>query len=164
MKKWMIPVILVSMLLAGCAAEETVYETIADDLVVPAMAQPREISVKLPGEADISAIDGDTGRLYLCDGYEIAIETLEAGDLNGTLLSVCGHNEDELTVIKTKEDDLKRYDFVWTAAGEKGDLLGRGAILDDGNYHYVLTVLREITDGPAIQIIWSDVFDSFSLA
>ena len=68
---------LVTILLSGCAAEETL-ETVADDLVQPVMAEPAEIAVSLPGEAAIPTMEGDTGRMYLASDYEIYIQTLAA--------------------------------------------------------------------------------------
>ena len=46
MKRWM-GLFFVICLLSGCAAEETL-ETVQDEWMVPAMAHPREISVRLP--------------------------------------------------------------------------------------------------------------------
>lgn len=154
--------ILISLLLCGCAAEETL-ETVADDLVQPVMAQPREIYAELPGEAAMPAIEGDSGRMYLCDDYEIYIQTMASGDLNATVKSVSGYDREELTVMETEMDGTKRYEFVWASAGEKGERLGRGVILDDGNYHYVMTVLRDAQNTETSQVVWSDVFRSFTL-
>ena len=64
---------------------------------------------------------------------------------------------------ETAQDGAKRYDFVWASAGENGDQLGRAVILDDGNYHYCLSVLRDADTTEKSQIVWRDVFDSFKL-
>ena len=161
--KRMLVFALVMMLLSGCAAEETL-ETIADDLVQPVMAQPREIAVSLPGEASIPTMEGDTGRMYLAADYEIYIQTLDAGDLDATIQTVSGYSKDSLTVINTESDGIERYEFVWASAGEKGERIGRGVVLDDGNYHYVMTVLRDADTTETSQIVWNDVFASFRLA
>lgn len=160
MKKWLV-FMLLPLLLAGCGTEET-FETVSDDWEIPAMAPEREISVELPGEATVCAVQSDSGRLYLCNGYEISIETMESGDLNGTIQAISGYDRDELTVMTTQDGEIKRHEFVWSSAGENGDRLGRSVILDDGNYHYVMTVLRD-ADQEDSQIIWSRVFRSFSL-
>lgn len=149
-------------LLAGCGVRETM-ETVADEYLIPAAAEPREISVELPGETTVSTIQNDAGRIYICDGYEIILETMDAGDLDGTLRTVTGFGEDELTVIKTEADNVKRYEFCWASAGEAGEMTGQGVILDDGNYHYVLSVLRDAEPEKPSQIIWSRVFQSFRL-
>lgn len=154
---------LLALLLTGCAAEET-FETISDDLVQPVMAQPREVSVSLPGEVSMPAMESDSGRMYLASDYEIYIQTLDRGDLNATIQTVSGYDKDALTVMQTSLDGVDRYEFVWTCAGENGDRIGRGVVLDDGDYHYVMTVLRDADTTETSQIVWNDVFDSFRLA
>ena len=59
---------------------------------------------------------------------------------------------------------MKRYEFVWAAAGEDGERLGRGVILDDGSYHYCLTAMRPADPEKTSQIVWSQVFQSFGLS
>ena len=152
----------VVLLLAGCGRVETM-ETISDEILQPVMAQPREIAVSLPGEASIPTMEGDTGRMYLAADYEIYIQTLTSGDVNGTIRSVSGYEKDDLTVMQTSPDGIDRYEFVWTCAGENGDRLGRGVVLDDGDYHYVMTVLRDAETSESTQIVWNDVFESFNL-
>lgn len=154
---------LLALLLTGCAAEET-FETISDDIVQPVMAQPREVSVSLPGEVSMPAMESDSGRMYLASDYEIYIQTLDRGDLNATIQTVSGYDKDALTVMQTSLDGVDRYEFVWTCAGENGDRIGRGVVLDDGDYHYVMTVLRDADTTETSQIVWNDVFDSFRLA
>ena len=128
MKKLWILLALAS-LLCGCTSEETL-ETISDDIVQPVMAQPGEISVRLPDNAVAPVLESDSEQVYLSEDYE---------------------------------DGAKRYDFVWASAGENGDQLGRAVILDDGNYHYCLSVLRDADTTERSQIVWRDVFDSFKL-
>ena len=161
MKK-MILFTLAALLLTGCGEEETM-ETVADELVVPAMVQPGEILVDLPGEAAMPAMESDTGRMYLASDYEIYIQTLESGDLEKTIRTVSGHERENLTVMETKTGDVGRYEFVWTCMGETGERIGRAVVLDDGNYHYTMTVLRDADSTENTQIVWNDVFRSFEL-
>ena len=158
MKRW-IGICLLAGLLCGCGAEQTM-ETVQDEWMVPAMAQPREISVRLPEELWAPALEQDDRRLFMGQGYEILLETLDSGDLNATVRTLSGYETEQLTVLETRQGDADRYDFVWTTAGERGDRLGRAAILDDGTYHYCLSVLR---DAGETQIVWRDVFGSFEL-
>lgn len=153
---------LLALLLTGCTAEET-FETISDDIVEQAMAQPREIAVSLPGEVSMPAMESDSGRMYLASDYEIYIQTMDSGDLNATIRTVSGYEKDALTVMETCLDGVDRYEFVWVSAGENGDRIGRGVVLDDGDYHYVMTVLRDADTTENTQIVWSDVFDSFAV-
>ncbi len=160
--KQLIALLTIILLLCGCGTEETM-ETVADELVVPVMAQPREIRVSLPGEAAMPAVESDSGRIYVCEDYEIIIQNYPSGDLNATIEELSGYTMDRLTVMTTQQNDVDRYDFVWASAGEVGDLLGRGVILDDGNYHYTMAVIRPADTTETSQITWSQVFDSFTL-
>lgn len=154
--------ILTAFLLSGCGVSEAA-ETVADEWVVPVMAEPRQIALDLPGEASVCAMESDSGRLYIGDGYEVALQTVPAGDLNATLHMVTGFWKDALTVLQTEKRPVKRYEFVWAAAGEKGEQLGRGVILDDGAYHYCLSVLRDAEEREDCQVVWDQVFHSFAL-
>ncbi|MBQ8834055.1 MAG: hypothetical protein IJ001_03925 [Oscillospiraceae bacterium] len=162
MKK-LVLLIAAALLLSGCAAEET-YETISDELLVPAMAQPREITVNLPGEAALPAMESDNGRAYLCQDYEIYVQTLEGGDMNATVQTLSGYEKDSLTVMETEQEGLKRYEFVWASAGEMGERIGRAVVLDDGSYHYTLTILRDEATTETSQISWDDIFSSFAVS
>lgn len=151
-----------ALMLCGCAAEET-FETISDELVMPVMAQPRQITVRLPDNAVAPVLESDSEQVYMSQDYEIIIETLSSGDLNATIQGLSGYGKEQLTVMETQQDSVTRYDFVWVSAGEAGDRLGRAVILDDGSYHYCMSVLRDAETVEKSQIVWSDVFNSFAL-
>lgn len=154
-------VLLMTLLLAGCAEAE-LGETVADvwqEAVT--VAAPRETRLELPGEAVACAMESDTGRLYFGDGYEVMVQTLSSGDLDATIRALTGFDREDITVIQSQSDP-KRWEFAWASAGEGGERLGRGVVLDDGNYHYCLTVLQDADDDDC-QIIWSQVFNSFEL-
>lgn len=155
--------LLMILLLTGCRAEET-FETIADEIALPVMAQPGNISVQLPGETALPVFENDNGRVYVCNDYEIVIQTLDAGDLEKTMQTVSGHERENLTVMETFADGVSRYEFVWAAAGETGEQVGRGVILDDGNYHYCMSVLRDAETNEKSQVNWDQVFSSFCVA
>ena len=154
-------VLLMAVLLSGCAAQET-FETVADEILQPVMAQPAEISVRLPDNAVAPVLESDQRQVYMSEEYEILIETVASGDLSATIRDLCGYEKDQLTVMETQNQNVSRYEFVWACAGEKGDRLGRAVILDDGDYHYCLSVLRDAVQEKC-QIVWSDVFASFTL-
>lgn len=150
------------LLLAGCSAAET-YETVADELVQSVVAQPRTIRMHLPDEALLPAMESDTGTLYLCADYDVSVQTLPGGDIEQTIRTLTGYEPDALTVMKTSADDLTRYDFVWTSAADEGEQVNRGAILDDGSYHYALTAMIDATLAEAYREIWNGMFESFAL-
>lgn len=153
----------ISLLLTGCASEET-FETIADEMVQQASAQMREMVVSLPEEAASPASESENGRLYLCDDYEITLQTMESGDLNATVESVTGYSRENLTVIETDSGEFQRCDLVWSCAGETGDRVGKAVILDDGSYHYVLSVLCDAQQVREHEEVWQEMFDSFTLS
>lgn len=161
MKKCCIMLVL-AFVLCGCGAEET-FETISDEIVASVMAQPREISVRLPDNAVSPVLESDTRQVYMSDEYEIVIETLASGDLNATMQALSGYSKDQLTIMETQQQNVTRFEFVWASAGEKGERLGRAVILDDGDYHYCMSVLRDAENTEKTQIVWSDVFNSFTL-
>lgn len=155
--------LLISMLLTGCAAEET-FETVADEWVQSVAAPARDVNLTLPEDAVAPVSAGEKGVLYQCTGYEIMVETLSSGDLEATLREVTGYSRENLTVIETCEGDIKRYDLIWSCLGEQGQQLCRGCILDDGNYHYVLTVLAEAEQAREYEEIWNELFSGYSLS
>ena len=160
-KLWLI--LVCGMIFAGCGAEQTM-ETVADDHVVPVLAEPREIYVALPDDTVLPAMESDSGTVYFCQDYDISIQTMESGDLQRTVEAVSGYRLEELTIMETALADYDRYDFVWSAAGELGQQVCRASILDDGNYHYVLAVMGNENTAGEYGEIWSGILDSFCLA
>ena len=159
-KLWLL--LICGMLFAGCAPEETM-ETVADDVTVPVMAEPGEIYVVLPDDMVLPAMESDTGKVYFCKDYDVSVQTLESGDLARTVSEISGYQPEDLTIMETAGEEIVRYDFVWSAAGELGQQVCRASILDDGHYHYVLAVMgREDTAGEYGEI-WNGIFDSFCL-
>ena len=150
------------LLLCGCGAEET-YETVADEMVQAVSAQPRQILLKLPEETLLPAMETDGRTLYLCSGYDVAVQTLEGGDLDATVRQITGFGCEDLTVMETMAEDCACYEFVWTAATDLGDQVCRGMILDDGSYHYVLTASAPAEKAGEYQEIWNGLFETFGL-
>lgn len=149
-------------LLSGCASEAT-FETVADVWADETLPPPASICVALPGETALPVMESDSGRVYLSNDYEVYLQTVEAGDLEGTVKSMSGYSPDQLTVLTTTRDGMDRHEFVWACTGETGDWLGRGVILDDGNYHYTMTVLRSAETLETSQVVWDGVFNSFRI-
>lgn len=163
MKKCWI-MLLCLLLLSGCGTEEPM-ETVSDELLIPVLAPAKELVVPLPVEASQQVIwTQDSEKLYFCDGYSLAIQTLAAGDLERTVQSLCGYGTQELTILKTRHDDIRRYDWVWTSAGEGGDQIGRAAVLDDGSYHYCVSVMAEENQSGQLEQQWEKIFSSMSLS
>lgn len=152
-----------ALVLSGCGAQET-FETVSDELVQSVSAEMRQVVVTLPQEAASPVSDSENGEVYLCGDYDIYRQTLETGDLDATVRSLSGYGREDLTIMETMQDDCRRYDFVWVSAGEIGDRVGRATILDDGNYHYCLSVLGDADSAEQYRGIWQSMFDSFGLS
>lgn len=159
-KLWII--LACTLLLCGCSAEQTL-ETLSDTYFQPAKS-PQEIDLTLPQEAAAQAVQSDKEeKLYLCDGYVLTVQTFSAGDLNDTLLQLTGRGRDQLTLLQTQQGEAKCYETVWSAAGETGDQIGRALVLDDGSYHYAVTVMADAGLAGQLSDTWQTVFDSVNL-
>ena len=163
MKKMRIGVALLALCLCACGAEETL-ETVSDEIVQPVAAQMQQIYLELPGEAASPAVESGADRLYQCETYDIRVQTLAGGDLNNTIRELTGYQRESLTVMHSVRDHLDCYEFVWASAGEDGDLVGRAMILDDGSYHYCVSVLGDADWASENQVYWEEIFDSFRLS
>ena len=162
MKKWSLMLVF-TMLLCGCSAAPT-FETMGDDHALSVMQAERGVLLTIPEQAAAVAVRGDAGTIYLCDGFEVTAQVLSAGDINGTFRSLTGFESQGLTVMATSATDWTRYECVWTAAGEAGDTVGRAVILDDGVYHYCLTLTADADLAAGLQEIFQQIIDSYSLA
>ena len=151
------------MLLCGCSAAPT-FETMGDDHVQSVMQEERGVLLTIPEEAAAVAVRGDAGTIYLCDGFEVTAQVLRAGDLSGTFRDLTGFESDGLTVMATAAIGWTRYECVWTSAGEQGDTVGRAVILDDGVYHYCLTLTADADDMSELQDVFQKIINSYSLA
>lgn len=149
------------MLLAGCGAPVD-YETMSD-VYVKEDRQAAEILVILPPDAAVMTGSEGDGHIWLCDGYTAVTQTLAGGDLDATLRAVSGYGRDQLPVIELKSGSLKRWEWVWTCAGEGGDQVCRGVILDDGAYHYVLSLQTDAEQAGKLADEWQSIATSFSL-
>ena len=161
-KLWVIPLLV--FLLAGCGKKENM-ETMSDVLVAPVAVTAQRIQLQLPEELSSPALESETaGKLYLCDDYCVTVQTVSAGDLDKTIRSVTGMGRDEFQILQTQQRGTKRYQWVWSANGETGTQVGRGCVLDDGTYHYVLTAMADEDVAGKVSPQWKEIFTSFSLA
>lgn len=163
MKKWCIMAVAAALFLSGCGAQPT-FETISDDLSQQTAALPREMKVNLPPESAVLTMQKpEQGTLYVCDGYTATIQNLPGGDLGGTLEEITGYTLAKLNPVETAAGAYKRYDFVCSVAGENGDELCRGAVIDDGSYHYVLTLTAQADKARDLEKTWKKITESFTI-
>lgn len=148
------------LLMAGCQAAQT-FERVEDVYGSQPQMAPRQVTLLLPEE--VQTIASDSGRLYLCDGYDVTVETLASGDLSRTVQQLTGFSTDALTMLQTAAAGVDRYECVWTAAGENGDTVGRAVVLDDGQYHYCVTVMGNAKTAGELSTQWQTLLSSVHL-
>lgn len=163
MKKcWL--VLVMAVFLSGCGSEDT-FETISDAYNTPVISQAQQLAITLPKEVAVPTMEStDGGKIYLCDGYTMTVQTLAGGDLDRTLREITGFGREQLTVMETQMDGVDRYACVWSAAGEGGDQVGRGVILDDGSFHYAVTVMAASSSAGDLTEVWQGILDSVKLS
>lgn len=163
MKKWMV-ILVCMLLLSGCGARET-FETLGNvPHLPPSLPQMQAVCLTIPGEAAL-AVSGEDGnmKIYECDGYLMVLQTFDSGDLQKTIRSLSGFSPEQLTVMESTCGDHVRYDWIWTAVAEEGDMVCRGAVLDDGGYHYSLYVMAPAGESAGLAAQWNQLFGSFCL-
>ena len=161
MKRWILLVCLMG-LLCGCAAVPT-FETVDDFYEHLDAEEPASVTYSIPQGEKTQVIRSDSGCIYLCDGYEVAVETLPGGDLKRTMEILTGFGEEALAVMQTGTNQLPRYECAWTSAGEGAQQVGRTVVLDDGNFHYCLTLTALQDEAGALQAVWQEITQSFGL-
>lgn len=149
-------------MLTGCVPAGN-FEQLKDVYAPEETPEPRKISLTLPADAASQTLMGPSGRLYFCEGYEISVETLAGGDLDRTLKILTGCNREDLTLLETGSSE-KRWETVWSAAGEGSQQVGRLLIVDDGSYHYCVSVMADALDAGSLQESWEALFSSVVLS
>ena len=128
---------------------------------VPAMG---EIALYLPIGADVVTVEHEeNGKLWLCDDYCVCLQTVDSGDLEETLKTLTGQRKDDLALVCVESGEQKRYECVWVSAGEVGDQINRAVIVDDGNYHYVLTLQAEAQNAGSLNAQWKNITSTFAV-
>lgn len=139
--KRIILVLAAALCLSGCVnLTEPVMETVADEIIEPAAAEPAPVSVWVPEGAAAQTMS-QAGECYTWDGKELRIQTLDGGDIRNTLRTLTGLDPEKLTVMEYVRDGIQLYQSVWSMTGEEGITLGRCMVADDGNYHYCISLL-----------------------
>ncbi len=157
-KLWIL--VFFAVLLTGCAAEPA-FERVEDIYAPQEKPAAKRILLQVPQEAQV--MESGAGTLYLCNGFEVVVQTMDGGDLDETIRAVTGFREDALTVLETGTSNLSRFECAWSAAGEAGQSVARAVVLDDGNYHYCLTVMANSDRVGQLAKQWQDILNSFGV-
>lgn len=149
------------LVFSGCSAPT--FETIGDVQHVGNMDVAQgQVALDIPADATVLTAAG-TDILYTCTGYSMSLQTLPAGNISATVRTISGYEVSELTLIQSRCGNHNRYDWVWVAAGEDGDMLCRAAVLDDGVFHYSLCVFADEDQASDLTATWNLLFQSFCL-
>ena len=133
------------MCFTGCGKDaEPVFETVADEIVEVAAAEPAPMAVWLPDGAAEQTM-ADDSRCYSFGECELRLQTMDGGDIRATLQQLTGMEPEKLTVMEYERDGLQLYQTVWSASSEEGVTLGRCMVADDGDYHYCISLLSPET-------------------
>lgn len=160
--KKLFALLLAAVLLTGCTAQKT-FETVNDslDCIVP---EAKDIKLTLPDDASVMTLEsGENDKLYICNGYTVSLSVAETGDINKTLLQTTGFPKESLTIVETVSKGMKRYDGVWTCVGENGEQVGNITVIDDGTYHYVMSILGDASASGDMSAAWNEIKRSFSV-
>ncbi len=158
MKK-LIGLLLVMVLLSGCDGQ--MMETLSDVYDQPQLQPLRTLEVSLPDEAAVMTMSTDTyDTIYLCDGYIVTTYVEPGGSLDRTLKTVTGYDSSRLTILETTRDGLACYQCAWSAAGEEDMQVGKGVILDDGTFHYAVSVMADASQAARLDATWQHILDS----
>ena len=152
-----------AVLLAGCGSKET-FETISDVIVQPVNGQACEVYLELPEYADVHAMGAEgAGDLYFCGDMTVCLQTMDRGDMDQTLRTATGYGKDGVRLMESYSPHGKLYECVWTSVGEGGLQVGRTRIIDDGSYHYALTVMVPEGSAEKNQAAMQRILESFDL-
>lgn len=157
-----IMLLLVFIMFGGCQKGEDL-EVIADDWKETLVQEPAHVQFNVPDDVSLEVMSGNDWKVYQGDYYQILVQHYPSGDLDRTLKDICGYTKEDLTVIEITGEDIDKYLFGWSAVSEEGELVGRCAVLDDGRFHYCLSVLVNAEKSGELRGIIDSVFASYSI-
>lgn len=155
-------VLVAVLMLSGCGKPES-FETLSDAYVQPEEVSAQQTSLILSEEAILLQQAAGEDRIYLCDDFCVMVQTFAAGDLDATIQSITGYSREKLTVMERQSQGINSYECVWASVGEAGDQVGRLRILDDGNYHYTVSVMADADKAGDLTDTWQLLLDSFAI-
>lgn len=169
MKRTIIALLFVPLLmLCGCAATQTVWETVDD--VLPVMAAEKSEAYAMSFDVPLDALLGEISesgarRVYVCSdgGYEISAETFEAESIDAAVRRLSGFSAEQLQLVRTRRFGMAEYQFAWYATGDEGGRVYRADVLMDGTYGYALVFSVKEGTGADYADTAEQVFSSFNL-
>lgn len=155
-------ILLLPVLLLGCGVEP-VFEEV-EDMYEKTVFPTSTLDVMIPEKATVLTAAADSSdQLYFCDGYTMTVQTLAGGNLDRTLRALTGYGRDSLTLLETLRGEVPCYSCAWISAGEDGDQVGRLVLLDDGAFHYAVTVMASADRAGDLAEEWDQILNRVSL-
>lgn len=163
MKKWIIGMmLLLGVTLCGCNGAES-FEVIADSFIDSSKAEPAKMVLSLPDEVTLSVMSGSDWQYYEGEHYQIVLQTYPSGNLDQTLQQVTGYSKEHLNVMELSATNIDKYFCAWSSVSEEGEVVGRCTVLDDGVYHYCLSILVDADMSGEVRDTVNAVFATYSL-
>lgn len=155
---------MVALLLTGCAAEP-VYENIGDVWAnSEPVGSPGTIEFSLPDGAQMEVLEDSDSKCYTVGEWEIWTQVYPGGDVRSTMEQETGIGGDALTIIERQTQEMSLYETAWSTTGEDGMKVGRTAVLDDGTYHYCVSVMVPETDAGEAGEFYNQILDSVTVS
>lgn len=155
------------LMLSGCGAVQTVWETVDDTLPneVGTLREAYTISFDVPLDAADNLSDDGARRVYMGGdgGYEISAETIAAESIDTITRQLSGFSAEQLQIVTTRRFGMPEYQFAWYASGDEGGRLYRADVLMDGTYGYALVFSVSESAGARYAQTAEQVFASFNL-
>lgn len=156
--------VMAALLLTGCAAEP-VYETIGDVWAnSEPVSAPGMIEFAMPDGAQMEVLEESASRCYTVGEWEIWTQVCPGGDIRSTMAQVTGIGADALTIVTRQMQGMACYETAWSTTGEDGMKVGRTAVMDDGNYHYCVSVTVPETDANEVAEFYGQILDSVTVS
>ena len=164
MKKWILGMVLLfGVFFCGCNGAES-FEVLGDEIGEFPVAEPAKVELKIPEDGTLDVMSGSDWQYYEGEHYQIILQTYPSGNLSQTLQNITGYNKDNLSVMEISGEGIDKFLCAWSAVSEEGELVGRCTVLDDGVYHYCLSVLVDAEVSGEIRDAVDAVFATYSLA
>ena len=163
MKKGIVWIMLM-LLLTGCSSETT-YETIGN---VWEESEPTAVQgtmdFALPEGARMEVLEENGSKYYSVGNWEIWTQVYPSGNIRSTIELVTGLEPDMPTVVRQQVEDMTCHETAWSTTGEDGMKAARTAVLDDGNYHYCISVMVPESDAEEVGDFFTQILDSVSIS
>lgn len=159
--------IMAALLLSGCAGDtEPVYETIGNvwENEEPVSA-PASIEFAVPDGAEMEAVSTDSEvKIYRIGDWELWTQALDGGDLRATFEQLTGMDWDALTVVNHPVGEKNVYETAWTAMDEEDTYIIRAAVIEEGDYHYCLSLMALEDNSRTVGQFFTEILENVNLA